>query len=202
MGIFSNEEEEREKRRAAEANEQAEWHKRRAAEAKTRIREAELKHQQEIQDKRDTKEKKADIKAIANSGRGDAILDLLHEYEKHGDLYNAKTLINAWQIPHDKENFLLFAQIFNINYDYFKKMDKEENKLLLPGLRMTLLDKAKRVAQVYLKGQADEALELLSDVEQRLQQERKKMLNIIKWYLIGVGAFIAIMILIGTCAEN
>lgn len=199
MGLFSNEEEEREKRRAAEANEQAEWHKRRAAEAKTRIREAELEYQQEIQDKRDTKEKKADIKAIANSGRGDAILDLLLEYEKHGDLYNAKTLINAWQIPHDKENFLLFAQTFNINYDYFEKMEMEENKL--PELRMTLLNKAKRVAQVYLKGQADEALELLSDVEQRLQQERKKELNIVKWYLIGVGVLFSIMI-IGTCAEK
>ena len=199
MGIFNNEEEEREKRRAAEANEQAEWHKRRAAEAKTRIREAELEYQQEIQDKRDTKEKKADIKAIANSGRGDAILDLLHEYEKHGDLYDAKTLINAWQIPHDKENFLLFAQTFNINYDYFMKMEKKEN--LKPGLRMTLLDKAKRVAQIYLKGQADEALELLSDVEQRLEQERKKMLNEFKWYLIVMGVLFAIMI-IGTCAEK
>lgn len=199
MGIFSNEEEEREKRRAAEANEQAEWHKRRAAEAKTRIREAELKHQQEIRDKRDTKEKKADIKAIANSGRGDAILELLYEYEKHGDLYDAKTLINAWQIPHDKENFLLFAQTFNINYDYFKKMEKKENQE--PGLRMTLLDKAKRVAQVYLKGQADEALELLSDVEQRLEQERKKMLNEFKWYLIVMGVLFAIMI-IGTCTEK
>jgi len=213
MGLFDNEEAERERRRAAEAAEEAEWHKRRAAESRQRVREAELEHEEEMEWRRETKVKKGDIKAIAASGRGDAILELVHEYEKHGDLYNAKTLINAWQVPRDKENFLLFAQTFDINYDYFKQQDWEKSELMayiqsrlggqveLKGLRGMLLAKAKKVEKVYLKGQVPEAMALLQDVEDRFLNEGKKELNEIKWYFIALVCIFLFMGIMATC-EN
>jgi hypothetical protein len=157
--------------------------------------------------------KKGDTKAIAASGRGDAILELVHEYEKHGDLYNAQTLINAWQVPRDKENFLLFAQTFDINYDYFKQQDWEKSELLayiqsrlggqveLKGLRGMLLAKAKKVEKVYLKGQVPEAMALLQDVEDRFLNEGKKELNAIKWYFIALVCIFLFMGIMATC-EN
>ena len=204
MGLFSNEEEERERRLAAEANEQAEWNKRQAAESKRRMREAELDYEQEMQERREAKDKRDNIKAIAHSGRGDAILTLLHEYEKGDQRYN-KTLINAWQVPHDKENFLLFAQTFYVNYDYFKQLEWKKDEVLRDyirsrlnneteknGLRNMLIAKAKKVEQIYLKGQVPEAKALLDEVERRYLDEGKKEFTLIKWYSIAVLLFFAI----------
>lgn len=180
MGLFSSEEEEREKRRAAEATEQAEWHRRQAAEARLAAEEARIDHENSIRWEQEDKEEEEKLWALAKSKRGDAILDLLHKFEednksKKGKIFKA---IKQWQVPTDKENFELFVRTFDINYDYIKEIDWESDYLTSSeevGLREMLIDKAKKVARIYIKDSAPEAVELLNEIEQRMKENREKL---------------------------
>lgn len=180
MGLFSSEEEEREKRRAAEATEQAEWHRRQAAEAQLAAEEARIDHENSIRWEKERKEEEEKLWALAKSKRGDAILDLLHKFEednksKKGKIFKA---IKQWQVPTDKENFELFVRTFDINYDYIKELDWESDYLTSSeevGLREMLIDKAKKVARIYIKDSAPEAVELLNEIEQRMKENREKL---------------------------
>lgn len=180
MGLFSSEEEEREKRRAAEATEQAEWHRRQAAEARLAAEEARIDHENSLRWEQEDKEEEEKLWALAKSKRGDAILDLLHKFEednksKKGKIFKA---IKQWQVPTDKENFELFVRTFDINYDYIKELDWESDYLTSSeevGLREMLIDKAKKVARIYIKDSAPEAVELLNEIEQRMKENREKL---------------------------
>ena len=180
MGLFSSEEEEREKRRAAEATEQAEWHRRQAAEAQLAAEEARIDHENSIRWEQEDKEEEEKLWALAKSKRGDAILDLLHKFEednksKKGKIFKA---IKQWQVPTDKENFELFVRTFDINYDYIKELDWESDYLTSSeevGLREMLIERAKKVARIYIKDSAPEAVELLNEIEQRMKENREKL---------------------------
>jgi len=180
MGLFSSEEEEREKRRAAEATEQAEWHRRQAAEARLAAEEARIDHENSIRWEQEDKEEEEKLWALAKSKRGDAILDLLHKFEednksKKGKIFKA---IKQWQVPTDKENFELFVRTFDINYDYIKELDWESDYLTSSeevGLREMLIERAKKVARIYIKDSAPEAVELLNEIEQRMKDNREKL---------------------------
>lgn len=180
MGLFSSEEEEREKRRAAEATEQAEWHRRQAAEAQLAAEEARIDHENSIRWEQEDKEEEEKLWALAKSKRGDAILDLLHKFEednksKKGKIFKA---IKQWQVPTDKENFELFVRTFDINYDYIKELDWESDYLTSSeevGLREMLIERAKKVARIYIKDSAPEAVELLNEIEQRMKDNREKL---------------------------
>ncbi|MBR4242598.1 MAG: hypothetical protein IKR98_01655 [Bacteroidaceae bacterium] len=180
MGLFSSEEEEREKRRAAEATEQAEWHRRQAAEARLAAEEARIDHENSIRWEQEDKEEEEKLWALAKSKRGDAILDLLHKFEednksKKGKIFKA---IKQWQVPTDKENFELFVHTFDINYDYIKELDWESDYLTSSeevGLREMLIERAKKVARIYIKDSAPEAVELLNEIEQRMKDNREKL---------------------------
>ena len=180
MGLFSSEEEEREKRRAAEATEQAEWHRRQAAEAQLAAEEARIDHENSIRWEQEDKEEEEKLRALAKSKRGDAILDLLHKFEednksKKGKIFKA---IKQWQVPTDKENFELFVRTFDINYDYIKELDWESDYLTSSeevGLREMLIERAKKVARIYIKDSAPEAVELLNEIEQRMKDNREKL---------------------------
>lgn len=180
MGLFSSEEEEREKRRAAEATEQAEWHRRQAAEARLAAEEARIDHENSIRWEQEDKEEEEKLWALAKSKRGDAILDLLHKFEednksKKGKIFKA---IKQWQVPTDKENFELFVRTFDINYDYIKELDWESDNLASSeevGLREMLIERAKKVARIYIKDSAPEAVELLNEIEQRMKDNREKL---------------------------
>lgn len=180
MGLFSSEEEEREKRRAAEATEQAEWHRRQAAEARLAAEEARIDHENSIRWEKERKEEEEKLWALAKSKRGDAILDLLHKFEednksKKGKIFKA---IKQWQVPTDKENFELFVHTFDINYDYIKELDWESDYLTSSeevGLREMLIERAKKVARIYIKDSAPEAVELLNEIEQRMKDNREKL---------------------------
>ena len=180
MGLFSSEEEEREKRRAAEATEQAEWHRRQAAEARLAAEEARIDHENSIRWEQEDKEEEEKLWALAKSKRGDAILDLLHKFEednksKKGKIFKA---IKQWQVPTDKENFELFVRTFDINYDYIKELDWESDYLTSSeevGLREMLIERAKKVARIYIKDSAPEAVELLNEIEQRMKENREKL---------------------------
>ena len=180
MGLFSSEEEEREKRRAAEATEQAEWHRRQAAEAQLAAEEARIDHENSIRWEQEDKEEEEKLWALAKSKRGDAILDLLHKFEednksKKGKIFMA---LKQWQVPTDKENFELFVHTFDINYDYIKELDWESDYLTSSeevGLREMLIERAKKVARIYIKDSAPEAVELLNEIEQRMKDNREKL---------------------------
>lgn len=181
MGLFfDNEEEEREKRRAAEATEQAEWHRRQAAEAQLAAEKARIDHENSIRWEQEDKEEEEKLWALAKSKRGDAILDLLHKFEednksKKGKIFKA---IKQWQVPTDKENFELFVRTFDINYDYIKELDWESDYLTSSeevGLREMLIERAKKVARIYIKDSAPEAVELLNEIEQRMKDNREKL---------------------------
>ena len=180
MGLFSSEEEEREKRRAAEATEQAEWHRRQAAEARLAAEEARIDHENSIRWEQEDKEEEEKLWALAKSKRGDAILDLLHKFEednksKKGKIFKA---IKQWQVPTDKENFELFVHTFDINYDYIKELDWESDYLTSSeevGLREMLIERAKKVARIYIKDSSPEAVELLNEIEQRMKDNREKL---------------------------
>ena len=180
MGLFSSEEEEREKRRAAEATEQAEWHRRQAAEARLAAEKARIDHENSIRWEQEDKEEEEKLWALAKSKRGDAILDLLHKFEednksKKGKIFKA---IKQWQVPTDKENFELFVRTFDINYDYIKELDWESDYLTSSeevGLREMLIERAKKVARIYIKDSAPEAVELLNEIEQRMKENREKL---------------------------
>ena len=117
---------------------------------------------------------------MAKSKRGDAILDLLHKFEednksKKGKIFKA---IKQWQVPTDKENFELFVRTFDINYDYIKELDWESDYLTSSeevGLREMLIERAKKVARIYIKDSAPEAVELLNEIEQRMKENREKL---------------------------
>jgi len=196
MGLFNNEAEEREKRWAAEAEERAERYRSRAAEAELAAVNAQIQSEERERQKREEKEKKEKLKQIATSGRGDAILELLNDYEKNQDRYNAKKLMNMWQVPKDKENFELFAQTFSINYDYFTKLDwKTDDDVSgseTMGLRQMLIERGRRVAQIHLKGQVDDSLELLYEAEQRMNEKHKK--ELMKYRIIGIAFTIFLLL--------
>lgn len=180
MGLFSSEEEEREKRRAAEATEQAEWHRRQAAEAQLAAEEARIDHENSIRWEQEDKEEEEKLWALAKSKRGDAILDLLHKFEEDNKSKKGKIFmtLKQWQVPTDKENFELFVHTFDINYDYIKELDWESDYLTSSeevGLREMLIDKAKKVARIYIKDSAPEAVELLNEIEQRMKDNREKL---------------------------
>lgn len=180
MGLFSSEEEEREKRRAAEATEQAEWHRRQAAEARLAAEEARIDHENSIRWEQEDKEEEEKLWALAKSKRGDAILDLLHKFEEDNKSKKGKIFmtLKQWQVPTDKENFELFVHTFDINYDYIKELDWESDYLTSSeevGLREMLIDKAKKVARIYIKDSAPEAVELLNEIEQRMKDNREKL---------------------------
>lgn len=180
MGLFSSEEEEREKRRAAEATEQAEWHRRQAAEARLAAEEARIDHEDSIRWEKERKEEEEKLWALAKSKRGDAILDLLHKFEEDNKSKKGKIFmtLKQWQVPTDKENFELFVHTFDINYDYIKELDWESDYLTSSeevGLREMLIDKAKKVARIYIKDSAPEAVELLNEIEQRMKDNREKL---------------------------
>ena len=180
MGLFSSEEEEREKRRAAEATEQAEWHRRQAAEAQLAAEEARIDHEDSIRWEKERKEEEEKLWALAKSKRGDAILDLLHKFEEDNKSKKGKIFmtLKQWQVPTDKENFELFVHTFDINYDYIKELDWESDYLTSSeevGLREMLIDKAKKVARIYIKDSAPEAVELLNEIEQRMKDNREKL---------------------------
>ena len=126
------------------------------------------------------------------SSKGDNILEVVRiseafkrkGYDENHPHFDYKAVIRKWDIPKDKENFLLFAQTFYDNYDYFKEVDWEKEPLKsswTTGLRMTLLTKAKAVAQRHLKKEADEAMKLLDKIEQRLEEEKKKEIKTVLW---------------------
>lgn len=180
MGLFSSEEEEREKRRAAEATEQAEWHRRQAAEAQLAAEEARIDHEDSIRWEKERKEEEEKLWALAKSKRGDAILDLLHKFEEDNKSKKGKIFmtLKQWQVPTDKENFELFVHTFDINYDYIKELDWESDYLTSSekvGLREMLIDKAKKVARIYIKDSAPEAVELLNEIEQRMKDNRERL---------------------------
>lgn len=179
MGLFSSEEEEREKRRAAEATEQAEWHRRQAAEARLAAEEARIDHENSIRWEQEDKEEEEKLWALAKSKRGDAILDLLHKFEednksKKGKIFMA---LKQWQVPTDKENFELFVHTFDINYDYIQEIDwkSDTSQSSELGLREMLIERAKKVARIYIKDSAPEAVELLNEIEQRMKDNREKL---------------------------
>ena len=179
MGLFSSEEEEREKRRAAEATEQAEWHRRQAAEARLAAEEARIDHENSIRWEQEDKEEEERLWALAKSKRGDAILDLLHKFEednksKKGKIFMA---LKQWQVPTDKENFELFVHTFDINYDYIQEIDwkSDTSQSSELGLREMLIERAKKVARIYIKDSAPEAVELLNEIEQRMKDNREKL---------------------------
>lgn len=181
MGLFSSEEEEREKRRAAEATEQAEWHRRQAAEARLAAEEARIDHEDSIRWEKERKEEEEKLWALAKSKRGDAILDLLHKFEednksKKGKIFKA---IKQWQVPTDKENFELFVRTFDINYDYFQEIDwkSDTSKSSELGLREMLIERAQKVAKIYIKDTAPEAVELLNEIGQRMKDNREKLIR-------------------------
>lgn len=180
MGLFSSEEEEREKRRAAEATEQAEWHRRQAAEARLAAEEARIDHENSIRWEQEDKEEEEKLWALAKSKRGDAILDLLHKFEEDNKSKKGKIFmtLKQWQVPTDKENFELFVRTFDINYDYFQEIDWESDNLASSeevGLREMLIERAKKVARIYIKDSAPEAVELLNEIEQRMKDNREKL---------------------------
>ena len=180
MGLFSSEEEEREKRRAAEATEQAEWHRRQAAEARLAAEEARIDHENSIRWEQEDKEEEEKLWALAKSKRGDAILDLLHKFEEDNKSKKGKIFmtLKQWQVPTDKENFELFVHTFDINYDYIKELDWESDYLTSSeevGLREMLIERAKKVARIYIKDSAPEAVELLNEIEQRMKDNREKL---------------------------
>ena len=180
MGLFSSEEEEREKRRAAEATEQAEWHRRQAAEARLAAEEARIDHENSIRWEQEDKEEEEKLWALAKSKRGDAILDLLHKFEEDNKSKKGKIFmtLKQWQVPTDKENFELFVHTFDINYDYIKELDWESDYLTSSeevGLREMLIERAKKVARIYIKDSAPEAVELLNEIEQRMKDNRERL---------------------------
>lgn len=180
MGLFSSEEEEREKRRAAEATEQAEWHRRQAAEARLAAEEARIDHENSIRWEKERKEEEEKLWALAKSKRGDAILDLLHKFEEDNKSKKGKIFmtLKQWQVPTDKENFELFVHTFDINYDYFQEIDWKSDNLASSeevGLREMLIERAKKVARIYIKDSAPEAVELLNEIEQRMKDNREKL---------------------------
>ena len=180
MGLFSSEEEEREKRRAAEATEQAEWHRRQAAEARLAAEEARIDHENSIRWEQEDKEEEEKLWALAKSKRGDAILDLLHKFEEDNKSKKGKIFmtLKQWQVPTDKENFELFVHTFDINYDYIKELDWESDYLTSSeevGLREMLIERAKKVARIYIKDSAPKAVELLNEIEQRMKDNREKL---------------------------
>ena len=179
MGLFSSEEEEREKRRAAEATEQAEWHRRQAAEAQLAAEKARIDHENSIRWEQEDKEEEEKLWALAKSKRGDAILDLLHKFEKDNKSKKGKIFkaIKQWQVPTDKENFELFVRTFDINYDYFTEIDwkSDTSKSSELGLREMLIERAQKVARIYIKDTAPEAVELLNEIGQRMKENREKL---------------------------
>lgn len=203
MGLFfDNEEEEREKRRAAEATEQAELHRRKAAEAKLKEVEAQLEHEDSIRWEEQRREEKAQLRAMTKSGRGDAILDLLHKYEEEGKRKDGEEAeaIKQWQVPTDKTNFELFVQTFNINYDYFKELDWVQYTTMedgTVGLREMLVEKARKVERIHLRGKVNDTMELLDEVEQKLTQEREKNKREVKQVILIAVAFVVVFVLYG-----
>lgn len=179
MGLFSSEEEEREKRRAAEATEQAEWHRRQAAEARLAAEEARIDHENSIRWEQEDKEEEEKLWALAKSKRGDAILDLLHKFEEDNKSKKGKIFmtLKQWQVPTDKENFELFVHTFDINYDYIQEIDwkSDTSQSSELGLREMLIERAKKVARIYIKDSAPEAVELLNEIEQRMKDNREKL---------------------------
>ena len=179
MGLFSSEEEEREKRRAAEATEQAEWHRRQAAEAQLAAEEARIDHENSIRWEQEDKEEEEKLWALAKSKRGDAILDLLHKFEEDNKSKKGKIFmtLKQWQVPTDKENFELFVHTFDINYDYIQEIDwkSDTSQSSELGLREMLIERAKKVARIYIKDSAPEAVELLNEIEQRMKDNREKL---------------------------
>lgn len=179
MGLFSSEEEEREKRRAAEATEQAEWHRRQAAEARLAAEEARIDHENSIRWEQEDKEEEEKLWALAKSKRGDAILDLLHKFEEDNKSKKGKIFmtLKQWQVPTDKENFELFVHTFDINYDYIQEIDwkSDTSQSSELGLREMLIERAKKVSRIYIKDSAPEAVELLNEIEQRMKDNREKL---------------------------
>ena len=179
MGLFSSEEEEREKRRAAEAAENAEWHRRQAAEAQRAAEEARIEHEDSLRWEQEDKEEEEKLWALAKSKRGDAILDLLHKFEEDNKSKKGKIFmtLKQWQVPTDKENFELFVRTFDINYDYFTEIDwkSDTSKSSELGLREMLIERAKKVARIYIKDSDPEAVELLNEIEQRMKDNREKL---------------------------
>ena len=178
MGLFfDNEEEEREKRRAAEATEKSEWHRRQAAEARLAAEKARIDHENSIRwEQEDNKSKK-------------------------GKIFKA---IKQWQVPTDKANFELFVQTFNINYDYFKELDWEDNGQWVHdsvGLRDMLVEKARKVERIHLRGKVNETMELLEEVEQKIQKEKEQSKRFMKLY-IGFGVLLFLIIGLMAMCEN
>ena len=207
MGLFfDNEEEEREKRRAAEATEKSEWHRRQAAEARLAAEKARIDHEDSIRWEEQRREEKAQLRAMTKSGRGDAILDLLHKYEEEGKRKDGEEAeaIKQWQVPTDKANFELFVQTFNINYDYFKELDWEDNGQWVHdsvGLRDMLVEKARKVERIHLRGKVNETMELLEEVEQKIQKEKEQSKRFMKLY-IGFGVLLFLIIGLMAMCEN
>lgn len=137
MGLFSNEEEEREKRRAAEARERTALHKRLEAEAEMRKVELASTREREMAERAEGVSEIKQIRGIAKSDKGDAIVELIQRYEGFDNSEvssdSIRQLILSYNPPTDKDGIRLFFQTLFVNEDYIKKFIEEHVSKIEPS---------------------------------------------------------------------
>lgn len=132
MGLFSNEEEEREKRRAEEARERTALHKRFEAEAEMRKAEIEATRDKsfEMAERAEGVSEIKQIRRIAKSDKGDAIVELIQRYEGFDNSEvssdSIRQLILSYNPPTDMDGIRLFFQTLFVNEDYIKKFIEKQ----------------------------------------------------------------------------
>lgn len=230
MGLFNSEAEKREKRWTAEAEAQRAYHERKAREAELEAAMAQTEptneHDVEMERvrlenehrKEDRKERKEQaLESLAKSGRGDAFLDLLRKFNAIDDtsddgetqMKQIASLIQSWRIPSDKKEFDAFVQALAENSEFIKKTEEKWNYHNFDdddkSLRTMFIEKARKVARIRLKGQVDDSLALLQEVEDEISEEKRQEKEddkkTLKWTIIGFIICVLLFALIAMLQE-
>lgn len=131
MGLFTSEEEEREKRWAEEARERKARNERLKAEAMMRTAEIEATRDRsyEIAERAAGASEIRDARRIAKSGKGDVIVELIQRYEGFDNDEVRPTaigeLINSYAPPTNREGIQEYFKALQVHEDYIKGFEQK-----------------------------------------------------------------------------